>query len=75
MRLAGITSIEEANAFLATYPDKHNEGFTVEPERRASLKDSAKKTKKGREGENPCKISSGLSMEEEVRQQAKPKVS
>lgn len=58
MRLAGITSIEEANAFLATYPDKHNEGFTVEPERKDSLKDTAKKTKKGREGENPYKTSS-----------------
>jgi len=34
MRLAGIASIEKANAFLATYPDKHNEGFTVEPERK-----------------------------------------
>jgi len=33
MRLAGITTIEEANAFLATYPDKHNERFAVEPER------------------------------------------
>ncbi|MBC7322589.1 MAG: hypothetical protein H5T90_05720 [Acetomicrobium sp.] len=25
MRLAGITTIEEAKAFLATYPDKHIE--------------------------------------------------
>jgi hypothetical protein len=25
--------MEEANAFLATYPDKHNERFAVEPER------------------------------------------
>jgi len=33
MRLAGISSMEEANAFLATYPDKHNERFAVEPER------------------------------------------
>lgn len=54
MRLAGITTIEEANAFLATYPDKHNEGFAVKPERKASFKDTAKKTKKGCEGENPC---------------------
>jgi len=30
MRLADITTIEEAHAFLATYPDKHKEGFTVE---------------------------------------------
>ena len=36
MRLAGITSIEEANAFPATYPDKHNERFAVEPEREES---------------------------------------
>ena len=34
--LTGITSIEEANAFLATYPDKHNEGFAVKPERKES---------------------------------------
>jgi hypothetical protein len=34
MRLAGIASIEEANAFLATYPDKHKIGFTVKPERK-----------------------------------------
>ena len=34
MRLAGITTIEEANAFLATYPDKHNARFAVEPERK-----------------------------------------
>ena len=33
MRLAGISSMEEANAFLATYPEKHNERFAVEPER------------------------------------------
>jgi len=36
MRLAGIASIEEANAFLATYPDKHNARFAVEPEREES---------------------------------------
>ncbi len=36
MRLAGITTIEEANAFLATYPDKHNARFAVEPEREES---------------------------------------
>jgi transposase len=36
MRLAGISTIEEANAFLATYPDKHNERFAVEPEREES---------------------------------------
>lgn len=36
MRLAGIASIEEANAFLATYPDKHKIGFTVELERKES---------------------------------------
>jgi len=58
MRLAGITSIEEANAFLVTYPDKHNEGFTGESERKASLKDIVKKLKKDAKVKNPCKISS-----------------
>jgi hypothetical protein len=33
MRLAGVSTIEEANAFLATYPDIHNARFAVEPER------------------------------------------
>jgi transposase len=33
MRLAGVSTIEEANAFLATYPDTHNARFAVEPER------------------------------------------
>jgi hypothetical protein len=33
MRLAGVSTIEEANAFLATYPNIHNARFAVEPER------------------------------------------
>jgi transposase len=36
MRLAGVSTIEEANAFLATYPDTHNARFAVEPEREES---------------------------------------
>lgn len=33
MRLAGVSTIGEANAFLATYPNTHNARFAVEPER------------------------------------------
>jgi hypothetical protein len=32
MRLAGISSIEEANSFLQMYWDKYNERFSIEPE-------------------------------------------
>jgi len=31
MRLAGISSMEEGNAFLASYMEKHNHKFAVEP--------------------------------------------
>jgi len=31
MRLEGISSIEESNAFLATYMEKHNQKFAVSP--------------------------------------------
>jgi len=31
MRLAGISSMEEGNAFLASYMEKHNRKFAVEP--------------------------------------------
>jgi hypothetical protein len=44
MRLAGITSIEATNAFLATYPDKHNARFAAEP---------AKKTQKNKKEKTP----------------------
>lgn len=37
MRLKGIKSIEEANAFLETYLPKYNSRFTVEPRESANL--------------------------------------